>query len=77
MNDKIFEAIQASPLFLRLNKNIKALYEREGRIASEEEYQAVRAMIIGKVMIHDINVAEVMAQELYTELREVKSHDTI
>ena len=70
MNDKVFEAIAISPLFLRLNKNIKALYEREGRIASDEEYKAIRAMIIGKVMINDKNVAGVLAKSLYTELRE-------
>jgi hypothetical protein len=70
MNDKVFEAIAISPLFLRLNKNIKALYEREGRIASDEEYKAIRAMIIGKVMINDKNVADVLAKSLYTELRE-------
>ena len=70
MNDKVFEAIATSPLFIRLNKNIKALYEREGRIASDEEYKAIRAMIIGKVMINDKNVADVLAKSLYTELRE-------
>ena len=70
MNDKVLVAIQESPLFLRLNKNIKALYEREGRVASDEEYQAVRNMIITKVMANDPKVIEVIAQTMYAELKE-------
>lgn len=67
MTDKIIEAIQNSSMFISLNSNIKDLYEKEGRTASEEEYQAVRNMIITKVMAEDKNIMELIAKETYKQ----------
>ena len=67
--ENIIKSIEGSELWIGLNKRIKALYEAEGREATEEEYQAVRNMMIYKVMLEDPEVIEAAAKSVYEELR--------
>lgn len=68
--DRILQAIQKSPMWQRLNQEAKALYIQEGRFnIPDGEYQALRNMIIGKVMLEDENVKEVVRMETYKALQ--------
>lgn len=67
MTNEIINAIEQSEMWKQLNANIKALYEDNNREASEEEYQALRKMMIMKVMAEDPNICEVAAKSAYNE----------
>ena len=66
---KVIEAIEASDLWKRLNATCLATYEKEGRRPSDEEYQALRNILICQVMMNDESVKAIMAQETYEALR--------
>ncbi len=67
--DNVSQAVQASPLWKVLNDKAKAMYEEVGRTPSTEEYEALRTMLVCKVMLEDPNVQEVACQSMYAELR--------
>lgn len=69
--DAIIKHIEKSELWGRLNKKCMAMYEKEKRVPSEEEYQALRNMLISKVMMEDPEVSEMMAKFTWEELQEV------
>lgn len=69
ITETMMKAIQESPLFTKLNADIKKMYEDNNKIPSEEEYQALRNMIICKVMLDDKEVKEKIAKTTYDELR--------
>lgn len=69
MTDKVIGMIQQSPLWAELNAKAKVLYEKHGRTPSEEEYEALRNIIICRVMIEEPAIREVMARETYEYFR--------
>ena len=69
ITETMITAVQESPLFIKLNADIKKMYEDNNKIPSEEEYQALRNMIICKVMLDDKEVKEKIARATYNELR--------
>ena len=66
---KVIEAIEASDLWKRLNATCLATYEKEGSRPSDEEYQALRNILICQVMMNDESVKAIMAHETYEALR--------
>lgn len=65
--DNVSGAVQASPLWVALNQKAKEMYEQTNRIPCEEEYTALRTMLICKVMLEDPSVQEVACQSMYAE----------
>lgn len=66
---EVIEAVEQSQLWKTLNSSVKALYEKENRIPSSEEYQALRTMLICKVMLVDENVKAVAGRAMWNELQ--------
>lgn len=69
ITETMMEAVQESPLFAKLNADMKKIYKDNNKVPSEEEYQLVRNMIICKVMLDDKEVKEKIARATYDELR--------
>lgn len=67
--DTIIKHIEKSELWERLNKKCKSMYEEHSRTPSEEEYQALRNVLISKVMMEDPEVFEMMARFTWEELQ--------
>lgn len=67
--DKIIEMIEQSELWIRLNETCKKMYEAEGRTPSEEEYQALRNILIFKVMQADKSISEEVAKQVWESLQ--------
>ena len=67
MMDKIIKKIEGSEKWEMLNKKVKELYESHSKTPSEEEYQALRNMMIYKVMMEDKEIMNLMAEECYKE----------
>lgn len=67
--DKIIEMIEQSELWIRLNETCKKMYEAEGRIPSEEEYQALRNILIFKVMQADKSISEELSKQVWESLQ--------
>lgn len=49
--NEIIKAIEGSQVWIDINKRIEAIYEKENRIPSEEEYQTLRNMMICKTIM--------------------------
>lgn len=69
MTNEIVKAIEKSPMWKVLNEKVKEKYEEAGRTPSEEEYKAVRKMLMLKVMKEDPKVKETVTYQTYMELR--------
>lgn len=67
--DKIIEMIEQSELWNRLNETCKKMYEAEGRTPNEEEYQALRNILIFKVMQADKSISEEMSKQVWESLQ--------
>ena len=65
METQIIEMIEQSEMWKSLNEGVKALYVAEGREPGQEEYQALRNMLIMKVMKEDPRIMEMLATETY------------
>ena len=65
MTNLIIEAIEQSELWKQLNATCKKVYEQENRRPSGEEYQALRNMLIAKVIKDDPSVRAMMMQEIW------------
>ena len=65
MTNLIIEAIEQSELWKQLNATCKKVYEQENRRPSDEEYQALRNMLIAKVIKDDPSVRTMMMQEIW------------
>lgn len=65
MNNDIIKAIEQSELWKQLNATCKKVYEQENRRPSDEEYQALRNMLIAKVIKDDSTVREMMMKEIW------------
>ena len=65
MTDQIIEMIEKSELWKNLNASVKALYVAEGREPSQEEYQALRNILIMKVIKETPEIMEIMSAETY------------
>jgi hypothetical protein len=65
MTNLIIEAIEQSELWKQLNATCKKVYEQENRRPSDEEYQALRNMLIAKVIKDDPSVRAMMMQEIW------------
>lgn len=59
--EQIQKVIESSPKWAEINAKVKALYQQFNRIPSDEEYQAVRTMIICKTALEDENVMKVLS----------------
>lgn len=68
--ESIIKHIEGSPLWERLNATCKAHYEAHNRVPSEEEYQALRNVLICQVMLSDPKVKEMMCEFTWQELQE-------
>lgn len=67
--EKIKKAVEASPVWEQLNTQVKRLYQQHNRIPSDEEYQAVRTMILCKVALEDKNVMKTLINCTWEILR--------
>lgn len=71
--ENIIGLIEQSPLWKALNEKARALYEDHGRTPTEEEYQALRNIIICKVMLEEPQIREVMAEKAYEHFQKEMS----
>lgn len=69
MTNTIIETIEKSEMWKNLNEKVKNLCNEYGIEQSTEEYQALRNMIICKVMAEDKKVYETFAKETYETLK--------
>lgn len=67
--DAVIKHIEKSELWERLNNKCKAMYGAYNRVPSEEEYQALRNILISKVMLEDPEIFEMMAKFTWEELQ--------
>lgn len=67
--NKIEKAINNSPLWLEINAKAKAMYEESGREPSEEEYQALRNVLIFKTIKDDPNVLKLYQDMVWEDLQ--------
>ena len=66
---KIKNAFEKSPIWAEVNAQVKRLYQQYNRIPTDEEYQAVRTMILCKVALEDKNVMEALSDCIWEALR--------
>lgn len=73
MNEKQMQAIEQalnnSEMFKSLNESIKALYIKENREPTAEEYEALRTILICKVMLDDEAVHQIVSDEVWNALQ--------
>lgn len=69
MTNEVIEMIEKSPLWAELNAKAKAAYEEHNRVPSDEEHEALRNIIICRVMLEEPAIREVMARETYEHFR--------
>lgn len=69
MNAMVQKAIENSPVWLKLNAEVKALYEANNRVPSEEEYTALRTMLICRTMLDDENVRRAVSDDVWEQLQ--------
>lgn len=55
--ERIIQAIENSELWVRLNNRMERTIKESGKALSPEQYQAIRNIMISKVMAEDPNVA--------------------
>ena len=67
--DKIIESIENSPIWEELNNKCKAMYEQHNKVPSEKEYQALRNILIYKVMLEDTNVYNMLLEFVWKSLQ--------
>lgn len=67
--EKIKTAVEASQIWEQLNTQVKRLYRQHNRIPTDEEYQAVRTMILCKVALEDKNVMKALSDCIWETLR--------
>ncbi len=67
--DAFAKVFEGSELWKEVNQKAKNLYEAHNRIPSEEEYQALRNVLICKVVLEDKEVFNKVAELTYNELR--------
>lgn len=67
--DVIIKHIEKSELWERLNNKCREMYQSHNRAPSDEEYQALRNILICKVMMEDPEVCEMMARFVWEELQ--------
>jgi len=67
--EKIKTAVETSPVWEQLNARVKRLYQQHNRIPTDEEYQAVRTMILCKVALEDKNVMKALSDCTWEALR--------
>jgi len=67
--ERIKKAVEASPVWKQLNAQVKRLYRQHNRIPTDEEYQAVRTMILCKVALEDKNVMKALSDCTWEALR--------
>lgn len=70
--ENVMKAVQDSPLWKKVNEDAKALYLAHGRNPSDEEYQALRTMLICKVMLEDPTIQDVACEAMYNEFNSKK-----
>jgi methionine salvage enolase-phosphatase E1 len=66
--NKLQEAINKSELWQEINAKAKAMYEAAGIIPSEEEYQALRNVLIFKTIKDDASVLKLYQDMVWQEL---------
>lgn len=64
----IITSIENSPIWKDLNDRCKKVYEAHNRVPSKEEYQALRNVLICKVILEDSEVRNLTADCIYSEL---------
>lgn len=69
--DNIIKAIENSPIWEDLNNRCKDIYKKNNRMPSEEEYQALRNILICKTMLEDKEAMKEMAKYTYKELNNI------
>jgi methionine salvage enolase-phosphatase E1 len=67
--NKLQNAINNSSLWQEINANAKSMYEESGREPSEEEYQALRNVLIFKTIKDDPNVLKLYQDMVWEELQ--------
>lgn len=67
--DEIIKVIEVSPMWADINKRVKTIYEKFNRYGSDEEYRAVRGMILYKVMMEDKEVQDKICKHMYEYYR--------
>ena len=67
----IIKHIEKSELWERLNNKCREMYQSYNRTPSDEEYQALRNILICKVMLEDPEIKEMMCQYTWEELQTV------
>jgi triphosphoribosyl-dephospho-CoA synthetase len=63
--DEVVSIIESTEMWKSLNTTCKQMYEKENRIPSTEEYQALRNMLIMKVIMETPEIMELMAKETF------------
>jgi len=69
VTEEVIKEIENSPYWKQLNENCKAIYEAHSRVPSEEEYKALRNILICKVILEDPNVNEKMKEKVWQALK--------
>jgi hypothetical protein len=64
----IITSIENSPIWKDLNDRCKKVYEEQNRVPSKEEYQALRNVLICKVILDDSKVHSLTAGYVYSKL---------
>ena len=64
--------INKSPLWHKLNESCKKEYEKANIIPSKEEYQALRNILICKVIMEDQQVRKNLSSEVWEVLENAK-----
>lgn len=70
--DRIRAAVESSPAWKMINNKVKSIYAQYNRIPSDEEYQAVREMILYKTIIEDSNVMQTLSDCTKEVLSQIK-----
>lgn len=70
MLDIIIKAIEGSDVWLMLNSKCKAVYEQQNRIPTDEEYQALRNVLICKTMLEDETVLKMVQDYTFSQLNQ-------
>ncbi len=67
--NSIESAINNHPYWIQLNSISKSLYEKAGKIPTKEEYQALRNVLICKVLLEVPEIQKTICNEVWNALQ--------
>ena len=67
--NEIIKAIEGSELWINVNKAVKKVCNKNNIELDGEQYEAIRNMMLSKVIMEDEDIMNAYGEKVYNELR--------